>query len=123
VEVQTAGGSVSKLVSNFPNLLLEECDGTDPVASYAVLKRAVAHCRAGNGPALVHGHVIRPYSHSLSDNEKLYRPEAERQKDALRDPVTRMQLFLVRENILGEDELGKLEKSVDADVQAAVIAR
>jgi len=64
--------------------------------------------------------VIRPYSHSLSDNEKLYRPEAERQKDALRDPVTRMQLFLVRENILGEDELGKLEKSVDADVQAAV---
>jgi len=120
VEVQTAGGSVSKLVSNFPNLLLEECDGTDPVASYAVLKRAVAHCRAGNGPALVHGHVIRPYSHSLSDNEKLYRPEAERQKDALRDPVTRMQLFLVRENILGEDELGKLEKSVDADVQAAV---
>ncbi len=119
VEVQTAGGSVSKLVSNFPNLLLQECDGTDPVASYAVLQRAVAHCRAGNGPALVHGHVIRPYSHSLSDNEKLYRPEAERQKDAQRDPVTRMQLFLVRENILNEDELGKLEKSVDAEVQAA----
>src|SRR6266700_3911724 len=119
VEVQTAGGSVSKLVSNFPNLLLEECDGTDPVASYAVLKRAVAHCRAGNGPALVHGQVIRPYSHSLSDNEKLYRPEAERQKDAQRDPLTRMQLFLVRENIMGEEELRKLEKVVDAEVQAA----
>ncbi len=119
VEVQTAGGNVSKLFSNFPNLLLQECDGTDPVASYAVLKRAVAHCRAGNGPALVHGHVIRPYSHSLSDNEKLYRPEAERQKDAQRDPLTRMQLFLVRENIMGEEELRKLEKVVDAEVQAA----
>src|SRR5690349_5339455 len=119
VEVQTAGGSVSKLVSNFPNLLLQECDGTDPIASYAVLKRAVAHCRAGNGPALVHGHVIRPYSHSLSDNEKLYRPDAERQKDAQRDPVHRMQLFLVRENILSEGEIDKLEKSVNADVQAA----
>jgi 2-oxoisovalerate dehydrogenase E1 component len=119
VEVQTAGGNVSKLVSNFPNLLLQECDGTDPVASYAVLKRAVAHCRAGKGPAVVHGHVIRPYSHSLSDNEKLYRPEAERQKDAQRDPLTRMQLFLERENIMGEDDLRKLEKLVDAEVQAA----
>jgi 2-oxoisovalerate dehydrogenase E1 component len=119
VEVQTAGGSVSKLVSNFPNLLIEECDGTDPIAAYAACKRAVDHCRAGNGPALVHGHVIRPYSHSLSDDEKLYRPEAEREKDAKRDPVTRMQMFLVRENILDEAGINNLEKSVDQEVEAA----
>ncbi len=119
VEVQTAGGSVSRLVSNFPNLLLEECDGTDPVASYAACKRAVDYCRSGKGPALVHGHVIRPYSHSLSDDEKLYRTEAEREKDAKRDPVTRMQLFLVRENILDEAGITKLERSVDQEVEAA----
>ncbi len=119
VEVQTAGGSVSKLLRNFPNLMVEECDGTDPIASYATLKRAVEHCRSGQGPALVHGHVIRPYSHSLSDNERLYRPEAERQKDAQRDPITRMQMFLIRENILNEDEINKLEKSVDDEVQDA----
>jgi 2-oxoisovalerate dehydrogenase E1 component len=119
VEVQTAGGSVSKLVSNFPNLLIEECDGTDPVASYAACKRAVEYCRAGNGPALVHGHVIRPYSHSLSDDERLYRPDAERQKDAQRDPISRMQMFLVRENILDEKEIDQLEKSVDEEVQSA----
>src|SRR5215510_13810405 len=119
VEVQTAGGSISKLVSGFPNLLIQECDGTDPVASYAVMKRAVEYCRAGKGPALVHGHVIRPYSHSLSDDERLYRPEAERQKDAQRDPITRMQMFLVRENILDEKEIDQLEKSVDEEVQAA----
>jgi len=119
VEVQTAGGSISRLLGNFPNLLIEECDGTDPIASYAACKRAVDYCRAGNGPALVHGHVIRPYSHSLSDDEKLYRPEAEREKDAKRDPVTRMQMFLVRENILDEDGINKLEKSVDQEVEAA----
>ncbi|HEY3770076.1 MAG TPA: dehydrogenase E1 component subunit alpha/beta [Candidatus Angelobacter sp.] len=119
VEVQTAGGSVSKLVSNFPNLLLEECDGTDVVASYAVCKRAVDYIRAGNGPAMVHGHVIRPYSHSLSDDEKLYRTEAERDKDAKRDPVARMQMLLVRENILDEAAINKLEKSVDQEVEAA----
>src|SRR5260221_10795959 len=119
VEVQTAGGNISKLVSNFPNLLLEECDGTDLLASYAACKRAVDYIRAGKGPALVHGHVIRPYSHSLSDDEKLYRPDAERQKDAQRDPITRMQLFLVRENILDEAGLNKLEKSVENEIAEA----
>ena len=119
VEVQTAGGSISKLVSGFPNLLIQECDGTDPVASYATVKRAVDYCRAGNGPALVHGHVIRPYSHSLSDDERLYRPESERRKDAQRDPITRMQMFLIRENILNEEEINKLEKAVDDEVLAA----
>ena len=119
VEVNTAGGSISKLLSGFPNLLLQECDGTDPVASYATVKRAAEYCRSGKGPALVHGHVIRPYSHSLSDDERLYRPESERQKDAQRDPITRMQMFLIRENILNEDEINKLEKTVDDEVLAA----
>jgi 2-oxoisovalerate dehydrogenase E1 component len=119
VEVQTAGGSISQLLRSFPNLLIEECDGTDPIASYVACKHAVDYCRAGKGPALVHGHVIRPYSHSLSDDEKLYRPESERQADAKRDPITRMQMFLVRENILNEDQINKLEKSVDEEVQAA----
>ena len=119
VEVQTPGGSISKLLTGFPNLLILECDGTDPVVSYATCKRAVEYCRSGKGPVLVHGHVIRPYSHSLSDDERLYRPESERQKDAQRDPITRMQMFLIRENILNEEEINKLEKTVDDEVMAA----
>ncbi len=97
VEVGTAGGNISKLVSGFPNFHFAEVDGTDPLASYAVLKRAIDYVRAGSGPAFVHGHVIRPYSHSLSDDEKLYRPESERQSEVERDPITRFQLFLIRE--------------------------
>jgi 2-oxoisovalerate dehydrogenase E1 component len=119
VEVNTAGGNISKLVANFPNFYFGECDGTDPVASYAVLRKAVEHCRSGKGPAFIHGHVIRPYSHSLSDDEKLYRPEAERSRDAQRDPITRMQLFLIRENILDEEQINRLEKEVDDEVQRA----
>jgi 2-oxoisovalerate dehydrogenase E1 component len=119
VEVQTAGGSISKLIAGFPNLYIEECDGTDPVASYAAITRAVEHIRAGNGPAFVHGHVIRPYSHSLSDDEKLYRPDSERQKDASRDPITRMQMFLIREGILDEKGINKLEKEVEEEIQDA----
>ncbi len=119
VEVNTAGGNISKLVANFPNFFFAEVDGTDPVESYAAMTKAVEHCRSGKGPAFVHGHVIRPYSHSLSDDEKLYRPDSERQKDAQRDPITRTQMFLIRENILDEDGINKLEKSVDDEIQIA----
>ncbi len=118
-EVQTAGGNISRLVANFPHFHFEECDGTDPVASYAALKRAVEHVRARKGPAFVHGHVIRPYSHSLSDDERLYRPESERKEQTRRDPITRLQMFLIREGILDEKAINQLEREVDEEVQQA----
>ena len=120
VEVQTAGGSISRLVSGFPNFHFEEVDGTDPVASCAAFQRAAQYCREGHGPAFVHAHVIRPYSHSLSDDERLYRPDAERERDAARDPVSRTQMFLLREGILDEKGINELEKKVEEELQIAV---
>jgi 2-oxoisovalerate dehydrogenase E1 component len=119
VEVQTAGGNISRLVSGFPNFHFEEIDGTDPVVAYAAFRRAADHCRSGNGPAFVHAHVIRPYSHSLSDDERLYRPDSERQRDAQRDPVPRLQMFLLREGILDEEGINKIEKEVEQEIQSA----
>jgi 2-oxoisovalerate dehydrogenase E1 component len=120
VEVQTAGGSISRLVSGFPNFHFEEVDGTDPVASYAAMQRAAQYCREGHGAAFVHAHVIRPYSHSLSDDERLYRPDVERERDAARDPVSRTQMFLLREGILNEKGITQLEKQVEEELQSAV---
>ncbi|HZH33188.1 MAG TPA: dehydrogenase E1 component subunit alpha/beta [Pyrinomonadaceae bacterium] len=123
VEVQTAGGDVSRLVAGFPDLYLQKCDGTDPVESLETLRRAVEYCRARRGPALVHAKVIRPYSHSLSDDEKLYRPDEERTSDAERDPVKRFGALLVEEGFVTQEELQKLKDEVDAIVgEAADIA-
>jgi 2-oxoisovalerate dehydrogenase E1 component len=119
VEVGTAGGNISKLVKGFPNFHFAEIDGTDPLVSYAAFKTAVDYCRAGKGPAFVHGHVIRPYSHSLSDDEKLYRPDSERQQEVERDPITRFELFLIREGILDEKGIDDLEKDVEGEIQEA----
>ena len=116
VEAQTAGGSISKLLANFPHLAIEECDGTDPLASYASLNRAIKHCRARRGPALVHAHVTRPYSHSLSDDEKLYKTPDEREAEAHRDPIPKFGLFLIREGILDEREIGAIEADVEREV-------
>src|SRR5215213_1535782 len=53
VEVQTAGGDVSRLVENFPSLYLQRCDGTDPIESLETMRRAVEYCRERNGPAMI----------------------------------------------------------------------
>jgi 2-oxoisovalerate dehydrogenase E1 component len=122
VEVQTAGGSISKLVRSFPDLLVREVDGCDPLASLAVLREAAAWCRARRGPALVHAHVIRPYSHSLSDDETLYRCAPERAADAKRDPIVSFPAFLKEEGLAREEELAALRGEVDREVNAAADA-
>jgi 2-oxoisovalerate dehydrogenase E1 component len=119
VEVQTAGGDVSRLIKNFPNLYLQRCDGTDALESLAVMDRAVRYCREGKGPAFVHAKVIRPYSHSLSDDEKLYRPDEERTADAERDPVKRFGALLIEENVIDQDGLQKIKDEIDALVNEA----
>jgi len=122
VKYQTPGGNISRLLANFPNFHIEECDGTDLLESFAAMRRAVEHIRSGNGPALVHGHVIRPYSHSLSDDDKLYRPESERKQDVGRDPIARFEKFLLAEGILDPALVQKLHHDVDAEVHTAVDA-
>jgi 2-oxoisovalerate dehydrogenase E1 component len=119
VEVQTAGGSISKLVSGFPGLYIEEVDGCDVLASYAVVKRAVSYCRKRRGPALVHAHVIRPYSHSLSDDEVLYRPGAERKADTARDPVPKFAAYLISEGLSTDREIASLKEQVDQEINRA----
>ncbi len=120
VEVQTPGGSISKLVENFPNLLVERVDGCDPIASYDALASAVSHCRGRKGPALVHARVIRPYSHSLSDDEILYRPPEEREEDANRDPLVTFPARLVYEGTATEAEIEEIKSGVEEEVELAV---
>src|SRR5580704_3353905 len=119
VEVQTAGGNIARLTSGFPGLRIAECDGTDPLESYAVLKEAMQYVRERRGPALVHAKVTRPYSHSLSDDEKLYKTPEEREIEARRDPLSKFSLFLVREGILDQKEIEALEAEVDREVREA----
>lgn len=119
VEVGTAGGSISELVKGFPNLFIQKCDGTNALESYEVFKKAVDFCRRRKGAAFIHAKVIRPYSHSLSDDEKLYRPEEERQKDAETDPIKTFAEFLMTEGIASSEDLEKLRKEVDLEVTNA----
>ena len=119
VEVNTAGGSISKLVASFPGLYIQEVDGCDFFASHAAMERAIAYARERKGPAFVHAKVIRPYSHSLSDTEAHYRPDAERTADAVRDPLTTFPAMLLAEGHATEAELEAIKAEVNAVVLAA----
>lgn len=118
-EVQTPHSSISKTVASFRPLLILEVDGCDPVASYRVMGEALAHARAGKGPALVHAHCIRPYSHSMSDDQKLYRPASEIEEEAARDPVTTFPRRLLEEGVAGEEELEAIRRDVDRGIEEA----
>ena len=119
VEVNTAGGSISKLVTGFPGLLIQDVDGCDVLASYDALVRAHEHCRTRKGPALLHARVIRPYSHSLSDDEVQYRPPAERDVDAQRDPLRRFPEYLVAQGVASPAELALVKEQVEEEVRVA----
>ena len=119
VEVNTPGGSISKLLTGFPDLYIQECDGCDVLESYDTLTRAVDYCRQRKGPALVHAHVIRPYSHSLSDDEVFYRPPSEREADAARDPLTRFPAYLLEQGIATQGEIDAIGTRVAEEVDVA----
>jgi 2-oxoisovalerate dehydrogenase E1 component len=119
VDVQTPGGNIARLVASFPNLTVMEVDGTDFLASYDVMGTAVSQVRAGGGPVLVRAVVTRPYSHSLSDDERLYKSREEREEEAARDPLLRMSRLLIGDGVATEAELAEMATSVDREIQAA----
>ncbi|MDH3290333.1 MAG: dehydrogenase E1 component subunit alpha/beta [Gemmatimonadota bacterium] len=119
VEVQTAGGSISSLVGCFPNLYVDDMDGCDPIVSYEVLAGAIAHCRTRKGPALVHADVIRPYSHSLSDDEVHYKSSEERDVEARRDPLVTFPARLLAEGVATEAELAEIRAKVEEEIELA----
>src|SRR5262245_55260822 len=122
VEVETAGGDISKILAGYPGLHVGTVDGTDFLASLKAMREAAAHVRARKGPALVHAHVTRPYSHSLSDDEKLYKTPAEREDEARRDPIRRMSEFLRANDLASAEELTDMQRAIDREIDEAAQA-
>jgi 2-oxoisovalerate dehydrogenase E1 component len=122
VEVQTPGGDISRLVAGFPDLKVFRVDGTDLLASLDTMEAAVAYARSGEGPAFVHAKVTRPYSHSLSDDERLYKTSEERAREAARDPIKRTAEYLLAQGLATRDQLDALHADVDREVNEATDA-
>ena len=119
VKAQTPGGDISRLLESFPGLKVLRVDGTDPAASLDTMQQAVAYARCRSGPALVRASVTRPYSHSMSDDERAYKSESEREDEATRDPLRRCADLLRAESLATDEELDALSADVDREIQDA----
>jgi 2-oxoisovalerate dehydrogenase E1 component len=119
VEHQTAGGNISALVRSFPDLRVVECDGTDPIASLVAVRECLAWTRTRQGPALLHSHVTRPYSHSLSDDHRVYRTKEELEDEAARDCLKTFARRLIEQDVASEEELARLRDEAREEVRAA----
>lgn len=119
-EIQYPGGNVAELLKGYTQhglLIIDEIDGCDPIASYQALTKAVNYTRARKGPALVRAKVIRPYSHSLSDDEQLYKTEQQRKEEISRDPFINFPKQILKWGDLKQKEWDLLQKDIDAEIQ------
>ncbi len=117
--VQTAGIPIHELVASFPNLKIFNVDGTDLLASYDTMSQAAEHCRKRKGAVLVRASTVRPYAHSMSDDQRLYRSDEEIEADAKRDPLTLLRKHLISAMEVKAEDLDALEAECRSDVKDA----
>lgn len=117
--VQIGGIPIHEQVASFPNLEIIDVDGNDFFASYDAVHQAAEHIRSKRGPVLMRATVVRPYSHSMSDDDRMYRTEEERAVDAERDPLTLMRRHLTGEGIASAEQLDTLEAEWRKEVSEA----
>ncbi|HYJ32649.1 MAG TPA: thiamine pyrophosphate-dependent enzyme, partial [Candidatus Binatia bacterium] len=122
VEAQTPGGDIGRCMGSIPGLRVMKCDGTDPLESFKTVTEAAHHLRAGRGPVLLHALVIRPYGHSMSDDEVSYKPQSEREAEAKRDPLHTYPEFLIKEGLATREQIEKIQKDVEAEIAEAEAA-
>ena len=80
----------------------EQVDGNDAMAVLAVLNKAVAHARSGQGPVLVEAHTYRLDAHTNADDASRYRDSAEVEDWLRRDPIPRLETWLRHKGLIDD---------------------
>jgi len=113
---------ISELVMGFRGLQVHRFDGRDYFAARTQGAVAIAHVRAGVGPALIHAKVTRPYSHSAADTQGKYRPADELADEAAHDPIDLLEQELLRAGVLTPESAAEIRAAARAEVTAAATA-
>ncbi|MDO5528921.1 MAG: thiamine pyrophosphate-dependent enzyme, partial [Paracoccus sp. (in: a-proteobacteria)] len=102
----------------------EQVDGMDVLAVKAAGEKAVAHCRAGNGPYILEVMTYRYRGHSMSDPAKYRsREEVQKMRDE-RDPIDHVRTMLLDGKHASEDDLKAIDKEIKQIVnESAEFAR
>jgi pyruvate dehydrogenase E1 component alpha subunit len=117
-ELATAAAKISDRAAGY-QIPGETVDGNDPLAMYAVAKRAIDRARAGGGPTLIEATTFRFFGHILGDADR-YMAAGEKAAAMARDPVPRFRQWLLERQHLDEAQLGRLESTIELEIDEAV---
>jgi pyruvate dehydrogenase E1 component alpha subunit len=92
----------------------EQVDGNDAMAVLAVLNKAVAHARSGQGPVLVEAHTYRLDAHTNADDATRYRDPEEVDDWLRRDPITRLEAWLRHEDLMDDAFVASVAQKAEA---------
>ncbi len=116
---QTAGKSIVPMAKGYAGLTVSEVDGTNYLALTEVMEEAVKKGRSGNGPTLIVANVPRLGAHSSSDDQKKYRSSKDLEENLKRDPLDLYIQFLLKNQILIQNEIDLVKKNVLEELEKA----
>jgi acetoin:2,6-dichlorophenolindophenol oxidoreductase subunit alpha len=97
----------------------ESVDGTDVLAVYDAVERAMAWARAGKGPSFLECIAMRMTGHSAHDAAE-YVPEELKLAWAKKDPIRRFEQFLLAKRTLSKRQIDDLDKQIGQETDRAV---
>ncbi len=116
---QMPGGSVYEVLKGYPGLHRYRVDGCDFREMYDVAAEAVATARKGEGPCLIEADTVRLLPHSSSDDQRKYRDPSELEEESRRDPIPRLESFLVERGMLAASDIPGVRKEIQERVNRA----
>ena len=103
-----------------------QVDGMDPLAVYATTRAAVEHAKSAEPnaprPTMIEAIQYRYGAHTTADDPTKYRDEAEVESWKEKDPIPRLESFLVETGRLDEDGPEAIQEEVETEVAEAIEA-
>ncbi|MEV2194882.1 thiamine pyrophosphate-dependent enzyme [Streptomyces phaeochromogenes] len=90
-------------------------DGNDVLACLAATREALTRARSGGGPTLIEAVTYRINAHTTADDATRYRPSAETDEWAAKDPLERLRLNLTASADVGG--VGDIGQEYFADIE------
>ena len=97
----------------------EQVDGMDVLAVKAAGEKAIAHCRAGNGPYILEMMTYRYRGHSMSDPAKYRTREEVEKMKAEKDAIEHVRDLLLTPGLASEEDLKAIDREIKDIVNAS----
>ena len=99
-------------------------DGNDVLKVYEVSKNAVGLCRKDRGPVFIEFMTYRLRGHvgpddNIQGTHTDIRPKEEIEKWRRKDPIRKFETFLIKNRILGKEDLERINRETDEEVKDA----